>query len=125
MRFAEKVAVYLFRPVYRAFFERPLWWFLARVKVFFLGDMAAQVESIERRLREDYRQRLTAIEERLRAAEENHLVQWDAMEQLLLALFHQPQLRTMARNGESDAPHETPVLTAAPVNRTHAASNIR
>lgn len=125
MRFAKKVAVYVLRPIYRAFFERPLWWFLAKVKIFFISDMAAQVQSMERRLREDYQQRLTAIEERLRAAEQNNLVQWDALEQLLLALFHQPQLRTMARNGESDAPREMPVLTVNPVNRTHAASNIR
>ena len=83
MRFGEKVVVYLLRPIYRTFFERLIWWFLARVKIFLLGDMAAQVQSIERRLREDYQQRLTAIEERLRAAEENNVVQWDAMEQLL------------------------------------------
>jgi hypothetical protein len=125
MRFGEKVVVYLLRPIYRTFFERLIWWFLARVKVFLLGDMAAQVASIDRRLREDYQQRLTAIEERLRAAEENGVVQWDALEQLLLALFHQPQLRTMARNGEHDASHETPALTTVPVNRPHAASNIR
>ncbi len=125
MRFAEKVAVYLLRPVYRAFLERPLWWFLAKIKVFFLGDMAAQVANMERQLREDYQQRLAAIEQRLRTAEENNLVQWDAIEQLLLSLFHQPQLRTMARKGESDTSRETPVLAAAPINRTHAASNIR
>ncbi len=122
MRFAEKVVVYLLRPIYRSFFERPLWWFLARVKVFFLADMAAQIERMERRLREDRE----ASEERLRRAEETDMAQWDALEQLLLALFHQPQLRTMARNGESDAPRETPVLTTTPVNSAHAASsNIR
>jgi hypothetical protein len=121
MRFAEKAAVYLLRPIYRSFFERPLWWFLARVKLFFLTEIFARLDAIEQRLREDRQ----GAEERLRAAEENNLVQWDAMEQLLLALFHQPQLRNMARNRESDGPGETPVLTAAPVNRTHAAGNIR
>jgi hypothetical protein len=38
-------------------------------------------------------QRLVAIEERLRAMEANNAAQWDALEQLLLAMFRQPEAR--------------------------------
>lgn len=117
MRFIEKVAVSVVRPVYRAFFEKPLWWFLAKLKVFFLTEIYARLDNIEQRLREDRQ----TIAERLQRAEEGDKAQWDALEQLLLSMFHQPHLRVVARNEESDmAPS-----TASSVTRTHAASNIR
>jgi hypothetical protein len=81
----------ILRPIYKAFFERPLWWFLGKVKAFFLAEIGPQIESTE--------SRLAAIEERLRSMEANNAAQWDALEQLLLALFRQPEVRI-----ESEAP---------------------
>jgi hypothetical protein len=72
----------VFRPVYRLFVERPLWWFLARVKAFFLAEIDLHIQQTERRLAD--------MEERARKAEENNAAQWDAIEQLLLAMFRQP-----------------------------------
>src|SRR5665213_3876787 len=83
------------RPVYRLFFERPLWWFLARVKGFFLAEIGVQIEQTA--------QRVTAIEEQLRAAEASNAAQWDALEQLLLAMFRVPEVRTEP-NWRSDTP---------------------
>ena len=82
MRTVRKVLGLILRPIYKGLFERPLWWFLARVKVFFLAEIGPQLESTGHRL--------AAIEERLRSAEANNAAQWNALEQLLLALFRQP-----------------------------------
>jgi hypothetical protein len=95
MRFGERVVVFIFRPIYRTFFDRLFWWFLARIKVFLLSDITIRLENIERRLQTleaDSQQRGTSIEERLRSAERNNIAQWEALEQLLLALFRQPEL---------------------------------
>jgi hypothetical protein len=78
----------LLRPVYRALVERPLWWFLAKVKAFFLAEIGPQVEQTG--------QRLAAIEERLRAIDANNAAQWNALEQLLLALYRQPEAHGVA-----------------------------
>lgn len=75
----------MLRPIYKGFFERPLWWFLARVKAFFLAEIGPQLASTEHRL--------AAIEERLQSAEANNAAQWNALEQLVLALFRQPEVR--------------------------------
>ena len=77
MRLVRKVLGAILRPIYKAFFERPLWWFLAKVKAYFLAEIGPQ---------------LTAIDERLRSTEANNAAQWDALEQLLLALFRQPEV---------------------------------
>ncbi len=121
MRFAEKIAIFILRPFYRTFVERPLWWFLARVRIFFMSDTSARLDNVEQQLGEVRK----AIEEGLRRSEENDRAQWDALEQLLLGLFHQPQLRTIARNEDSATPREAQVSMAPPLNRTNAASNIR
>jgi len=73
------------RPFYRLLVERPLWWFLSRVKTYFLTEVEGQLQQTG--------QRLTAIEERLRAMEANNAAQWDGLEQLLLAMFRQPEAR--------------------------------
>jgi len=73
------------RPIYRSFVERPLWWFLAKVKAFFLAEIGVQIQNTE--------QRVAAMEERLRQIDVNNAAQWDALEQLLLALFRQPESR--------------------------------
>jgi hypothetical protein len=120
MRFVQK----LFRPIYRAFFERPIWWFLGKVKAFFFAETSARLESIDRHLYEGSanRRELAAIEERLRAAEATNAAQWDAIEQLVLALFQQPGPRTFdsARDTEIQA-----VSAASEVNGVNGPHNIR
>jgi hypothetical protein len=75
----------ILRSIYRLFCERPLWWFLSRVKAFFLAEIGPQLESTGHRL--------AAIEDRLRSTEANNSAQWSALEQLLLALYRQPEVR--------------------------------
>jgi hypothetical protein len=92
MRFVQK----FFRPIYRAFFERPVWWFLARVKAFFFAETLTRLDNMERQLSEvlGRRQEWAALDERLRAADVSNAAQWDAIERLILALFQQPGPRT-------------------------------
>jgi hypothetical protein len=110
MRFGERLVVAIFRPIYRTFFDRLIWWFLAKVKVFMLADLNAQVASIERRLDTaelNAQHRWAAIQERLQFADRNNAAQWDALEQLLLALFRQPVSAIAdadARRGTAEEP---------------------
>lgn len=96
MRFGERVMFLVCRPIYRTFVERPLWWFLAKVKVFFMSDITAQIHNVDGRLQHGNEQHLIALEDRLRALEANNAAQWDAMEHLLLALLRQPELPASA-----------------------------
>ena len=107
MRFMKK----LFRPIYRAFFERPIWWFLARVKVFFFAETLARLDNMERQLSElaGRRQDWGVLEHRLQALEATNAAQWDSIERLLLALFQQPGERTF--DSAEDA--EVQVISAA------------
>jgi hypothetical protein len=127
MEFADRLVISIARPVYYAFFARPLWWFLAKVKAFFFAETTVALENIERRLREDQQQqRWAAIEERLRSLEMNNAAQWDAMEQLLLSLFRQSEAQTAESEWKFSVPTEAPSLTTTTdSNRTHAASNLR
>jgi len=79
MPFAKK----LLRPFYKKFLEMPLWWFLKRVKAYFLAEIGPQLESTAHRL--------AVIEARLNALDGNNVAQWSALEQLLLALYRQPE----------------------------------
>ena len=124
LNFGEKIGVSVVRPIYRKVIARPLWWFVARVKVFFLAEIGPQLESIGRQL-EHERQllaaiegRLHSIEDRLHGIERGNKTQWDGIEQLLLALYRQPEVRVgeispQAVAGENDQ------------TRTHAAGNLR
>lgn len=127
MRFGERIVVYIFRPIYRTFFERLLWWFLAKVKVFFLAEISAQVsESLAKTA--DIERRLAAIEEMaagLRGADAKNAAQWDALEQLLLALFREPESRTWDTDREVGTPAHSAIATAAGLDRVHEANNIR
>lgn len=125
MRFGERIVLFIFRPIYRTFVERLLWWFLTKVKIFFLADIAVQLDSIERRLREDHQQRWAVIEERLRGAEVSNTAQWDAMEQLLLALFREPELPRLDSDWKFNSAQCTAISSPAELNRAHAASNLR
>jgi hypothetical protein len=86
----------LFRPIYRAFFERPIWWFLGKVKAFFFAETLARLDQMERQVAElaGRQQDWTVIEQRLHAVEASNAAQWDSIERLILALFQQPGLRT-------------------------------
>lgn len=127
MRFGERITLYVFRPIYRTFVERLLWWFLAKVKVFFLAEIGpqiseclAKIDNVERRL-----QQLEQLAEPLRRAETNSAAQWDALEQLLLALFRQPESRALEANWDGGIGQEASASSAIEPNRVHAASNIR
>jgi len=116
MRFVRKVLGAILRPIYKGFFERPLWWFLARVKSFFLAEIGPQIEGNERRV--------AAIEERLRSMEANNAAQWNALEQLLLGLFHQPELR-IDSDGRISGPYDDLTSSAAGQDRIHERNNLR
>ena len=125
MRFGERIVLFIFRPFYRTFVERLLWWFLTRVKIFFIVDIAAQVDSIERRLREDHQQRWAAIEDRLRSIEISNTDKWDALEQLLLALFRESESRTSDPEWNFNPQQHAPISSPVELERVHAASNLR
>lgn len=116
MRFGERIVVFIFRPIYRTFFDRLIWWFLAKVKVFMLADIGAQLQSIEQRLR--------AIEERDAAGVASNAAQWDALEQLLLALFRSSELRSSDTNRDTST-SQVSLPSDTDSNRVHAASNMR
>jgi hypothetical protein len=84
MRLLKKVL----RPIYRRFFKKPLWSFLAKVKVFFVADFVAEIEP------------------RIAAMEARNAVQWKALEQLLLAVIRLPEQQVDAVT-PSDAPEVT------------------
>ncbi len=77
------IAKKLLRPFYKKLVEKPLWWFLARVKAYVLAEIGPQLESTGHRL--------AVIEARLNAIDHNNVAQWSALEQLLLALYRQPE----------------------------------
>ncbi|HEX4168707.1 MAG TPA: hypothetical protein VHZ55_24855 [Bryobacteraceae bacterium] len=124
LRFGEKVMLFILRPIYRTFFERPLWWFLTKVKIFFMADVTAQLEIIERRLREDHQQRWATIDERLRNLEANNTAQWDALEKLLLSLFRQSEWQPWETGRESSAPQYMVTTAAAGVSRAPGSNHI-
>ena len=118
MGLSKRAAIYVCRPIYRKFFERPLWWFLAKVKVFFLAEISQQIQTIENKLC-----KLVNIEECLRSAEKSNVAQWDAIEQLLLAMFRQPESRRA--NLEEDTGSLQNTSSATELNRVNGPNNIR
>ncbi|MFZ0591183.1 MAG: hypothetical protein WAM39_11910 [Bryobacteraceae bacterium] len=124
MKFLERAIVSILRPIYRALIERPLWWFLAKVKAFFFAEITVQVAEGFSKL-DDLERRLRAIEERIQGVERNNAAQWDALEQLLLALFRQQQFQASELNGKLSSPEEPSISNASDLIRAHAASNIR
>jgi ABC-type uncharacterized transport system ATPase subunit len=117
MRSVKRAVVYMARPIYKAFFEEPLWWFLAKVKAFFFAEITAQVEALDRRLQ--------AQEQRWSEIEKSNAAQWDAIEQLLLALFRQPELRIPESDWKLSASENAAISLDTELNRAHAAGNIR
>jgi hypothetical protein len=121
MRFAEKLVVVCFRPIYRTLFERLLWWFLTRVKAFFFAETTARLDSIKANLAqlnfqiEQLTRRIAETDVKVssllsRPVDTSAVTQWESIEQLLLAMF---------RQSEPDFGHDSAA------SRTHEASNIR
>lgn len=127
LRFGERITLFFFRPLYRTFVERLLWWFLMKVKIFFIADLAAQVDSIDRRLREDHHERWAAIDQRLRNLEASNAAQWHAMEELLLALFRSSELPTPDSDWTGITTHHAAVAIPSPseLNRVDGPNHIR
>jgi hypothetical protein len=128
MELGERVAIFLARPIYRIFLKRPIWWFLSSVKTYFFAEMSVQLGNLERQSQiEDSKleQRWTALEQRLHGLEAANAAQWDAIEQLLLALFQQPELRTLDPEWKDGPAGETPLIDTADANRMHAANSVR
>lgn len=121
MRFGEKIVVFIFRPIYRTFFERLLWWFLTKIKIFMLAEISAEQNDIRAQL-DNIEQRLRVIEEGQRTT--NDAGQWDALEQLLLSLFRSSELRISDATWEPTPPQRA-LTTETNSNRVHAASNLR
>ena len=124
MRLGERLVVFILRPIYRTFFDRLVWWFLLKIKIFMLADIREQLERIEARLQPDEsQQRWAGIEERLRRMEAGNAAQWDALEQLHLALLRQPELPSA--ESDTEALQYTLISSDTKINRAHAASNLR
>lgn len=129
MRFGEKLVVYIFRPIYRTFFERLLWWFLARIKVFFLAEIGVQLSQILRKLeniesvQQQQQQHWAEVEQRLRRAQEINAAQWDSLEQLLLAMFRQPESGRFGGSWETADSRAVSEPSAIDLYRAHAATN--
>lgn len=131
MKFGEKLVVYILRPIYRTFFERLLWWFLARIKAFFFAETGVQLSQILRKLesiestQQQQQQRWAEVEQRLRRAEALNTAQWDGLEQLLLAVFRQPELRNQDEEWGATDSRKLSGPSANDLNKAHAASSIR
>ena len=93
MGLVRRVGISVVRPFYRAFVERPLWWFLAKVKVFFFAETSERLLQIENRLAA--LEKVQTVEELFRRSDANNAAQWDALEQLLLALYRQPEAQVV------------------------------
>ena len=119
MGFVQRLVVATVRPVYRLFVERPLWWFLSRVKAYYFAEINVQLATMGNKLNDI--ERKLAESERLRSAESSNAAQWDAMEQLLLALFRQ----SVVKETYAEAPPVANALPAPEVNRVNEASYIR
>jgi hypothetical protein len=129
MKFGEKLVVYIFRPIYRTFFERLLWWFLTRIKAFFFAETSVQLSQILRKLeiieasQQQQQQRWAEIEARLRATEGSNAAQWDGLEQLLLALLRQPDYACLSKDSDRDDSQKISPSNTAGLSRVQIAAN--
>lgn len=92
MGFAERIAVGIFRPFYKRYFERPLWWFLSKVKDYFFADSieatARRSAEMEARLRHVEAQ-LDSVQSQLSQIGANDMAKWSAIEELVLGMLRQ------------------------------------
>jgi hypothetical protein len=123
MGLAKRATIYVGRPIYRTFFEQPLWWFLSKVKAFFFTETAERLLIMEHKL--DRLEKLGNIDERLRNAEVINAAQWDALEQLLLAMFRQRESRISDSGREDSTPQYTPICDATGSDRVNGPNALR
>jgi hypothetical protein len=102
MRLLQRAGIVIVRPVYRAFVEKPLWWFLAKVKSFFFAETTERLLLIEKQL--EALEKAESVEALFRRTQASNAAQWDAIEQLLLAMFRQPEPRDFERGGSDSQP---------------------
>jgi hypothetical protein len=124
MRAGKRAVIYVARPIYRKFIERPLWWFLAKVKVFFMAETSERLSLLESRVVE-LTNLLQANEQRFRNMEASNTAQWDAMEQLLLAMFRQRESRLYDADRESGTLQQSAILNTTGVNRVNEPNTVR
>jgi hypothetical protein len=89
MGLIKRAAVAFVRPFYKALVERPLWWFLSRVKAFFFTETMDRLAAIETKL--GGFENLPRYQDHFNHIEASNAAQWDALEQLLLAVLSQPR----------------------------------
>jgi hypothetical protein len=108
----DRIFIVLCRPIYRMLFERPLWWFLAKVKAFFFLETNKSVAELSARvaaLEDSFLRRSGAdVNARLQSIEAANTAQWAALESLLLAMFRQQEV--IGSGIDRAAPHRN--LTA-------------
>lgn len=98
MGVGKRLAILIMRPGYRLFVEKPLWWFLGKVKVFFIAEISDRLWVLEDKLN-----KLQSIDGHLRQIEVSNASQWDGIEQLLLAVLRQPESRLLSSEHQPSA----------------------
>ncbi|MDQ2843054.1 MAG: hypothetical protein M3Y72_18850 [Acidobacteriota bacterium] len=124
MRAGKRAVVYVARPIYRKFIERSLWSFLAKIKVFFMAETSERLSLLENRVVE-LTNLLQTNEQRFRNMEASGTAQWDAMEQLLLAMFRQRESRIYDADRESSTLQQAAILNTTDVNRVNEPNTVR
>lgn len=123
MGLLQRAGIMIVRPVYRAFFERPLWWFLAKVKAFFFAETSERLLLIEARLAA--LEKPESVEALFRRTQASNAEQWDAIEQLLLAMFRQPEPRDLESGRERTLAQQAAVSSASGSSRLNGPHSIR
>lgn len=105
------------RYVYRRWFERPVWWWLAKVKEFFFAETLQRLTVLESRLGQ--------IEERLQRMETSTPAQWDALEQLIFAILRQPAQDGQDLTAPIPLPQSSTKIEPSELNGVNATGNLR
>lgn len=121
MRLLQRAGIIVVRPVYRAFVEKPLWWFLAKVKAFFFAETTERLLLIENKLAA--LERAESVDALFRRTQADNAAQWDAIEQLLLAMFRQPELQDAERGASTS--EQNVISSATGSSRVNGPNSIR
>ena len=81
--------------------------------------------ALEAQLRGAEAKSIAAMEERFRHLEATNAAQWDAIEQLLLALYRQPDARSAVAESEYGRLDDKAGGSRSEMSRAHAANYIR
>ena len=121
MGLIKRAAVAFVRPFYKALVERPLWWFLSRVKAFFFAETMDRLTAIEMKL--GGLGNSPRYENHFNHIEASNAAQWDALEQLLLAVLSQP--RDVVRELDSGGSAGDSLSPATKSFTANASNNLR